>query len=551
MRNHHQFCGIGAPVRVRRQWILSSAVIALAILSGANRASAQAMLADDIVIISKGLREQESERTGTHLGQSPGAGGSRFPVLPGSGAPQLGEESAGVLVARRDVLSAAVGPPQGLPPSPEPLITPPASLTPTDLPQFGFLELPTEEDEGPEDGITLDTAIERLVNWNYSLRTKYQEIPKADADILTAGLRGNPMIFASADNVPYGSYSPERPGENGYGVTVIQPIDINHKRDMRIAVARRAKRVLEAQYQNAVRLEIDNLYTAFTNVLAARETVRYLEASLTGLDEVLGVAKQQLKAKQISVPTLARLNVQRKSVALALMEAKATHVKAKHALALLLNLSIIDEDRFAIRAKLLAPKQELPTLDDLTGIALGNRPDVVSYRLGVQRARTDVGLAQREAFPDVFVLYTPWGFRNNAPTGGQNATSWGIGALVAVPIFNRNQGNVRRAQINVAQTRTELTGLEREVETEVHAAYRDALTARSIVQEIESELLPTVRTIQDQTLQLFKVGQVSAVEYLNAVREYSEVVRQYRDALVKQRRADLRLNTVVALRVVF
>ena len=40
--------------------------------------------------------------------------------------------------------------------------------------------------------------------------------------------------------------------------------------------------MLEAQYQDAVRLEIDNLYTAFVDVLDARETVRYAGRAWTG-----------------------------------------------------------------------------------------------------------------------------------------------------------------------------------------------------------------------------------------------------------------------------
>ena len=115
-------------------------------------------------------------------------------------------------------------------------------------------------------------------------RTKFQEIPKAQADILSAGLRANPLVFASADGVPYGSYSPRRPGENGYSVVLIQPIDVNRKRLVRVHVAEQAKKVLEAQYQDAVRLEIDNLYTAFVDVLDARETVRFARASLEGLN---------------------------------------------------------------------------------------------------------------------------------------------------------------------------------------------------------------------------------------------------------------------------
>ncbi len=284
-------------------------------------------------------------------------------------------------------------------------------------------------------------------------------------------------MFASANDISYGGYSAQRPGENTYGVTVIQPFDVNHKREMRVVVARRAKRVLEAQYQNAVRMEIDNLYTAFVNVLAERESVRYLEASLRGFDELIQVTRQQLRGKQIPVMTLDRMEVQHESVALALDEANSAYARATQELATLLNLALPSDGSFQVQGNLLTEPQEIPPLDDLVGIAWANRPDIVAYRLGVQRARADVGLAQREGFPDVFVLYSPWELRNNNPTGGQNATAWSLGAMASVPLFNRNQGNVRRARVNVSQTRTELAGIERQVEDEVRSVHRNFQTA--------------------------------------------------------------------------
>ena len=45
--------------------------------------------------------------------------------------------------------------------------------------------------------------------------------------------------------------------------------------------------MMEAQYQNEVRLAIQNLYIAYVDVLAARETVRYLQASIKGLERGL------------------------------------------------------------------------------------------------------------------------------------------------------------------------------------------------------------------------------------------------------------------------
>ena len=44
---------------------------------------------------------------------------------------------------------------------------------------------------------------------------------------------------------------------------------------------------MEAQYQNEVRLAVQNLYIAYVDVLAARETMRYLQTSIKGFGEVL------------------------------------------------------------------------------------------------------------------------------------------------------------------------------------------------------------------------------------------------------------------------
>ena len=59
---------------------LGCLAFALMLSVGAGRAAAQAMLADDIVILSKGQREQEKARTTTtHLGGIPGVGGKPVP----------------------------------------------------------------------------------------------------------------------------------------------------------------------------------------------------------------------------------------------------------------------------------------------------------------------------------------------------------------------------------------------------------------------------------------------------------------------------------------
>ena len=105
------------------------------------------------------------------------------------------------------------------------------------------MELPTHEDEGPSDGLTLDQAIDLLVRQNLDLRAKYLEIPQMRADVLTASLRANPILYADSQLVPYGSNSVRKPdGPTQYDLNISHPIDYSHKRRARMAYASRALR---------------------------------------------------------------------------------------------------------------------------------------------------------------------------------------------------------------------------------------------------------------------------------------------------------------------
>ena len=341
---------------MRQHGYIGSFAIVMALFLAPVRASAQAMLADDIIILSKGQREQEKARTNSHLGSLPGAGERLFRQNPGGGEPRLGEQLGGgafrTSMQAKDVLSAASSEGRNVGQARATRILPPAILAARATPIYGPLEVPESYDEGPPNGLTLDMTIDRLSQVNYGLRTKFQEIPKAQADILSAGLRANPLVFASADGVPYGNYSPRRPGENSYSVVLIQPIDVNRKRLVRVHVAEQARKVLEAQYQDAVRLEIDNLYTAFVDVLDARETVRYASASREGLNRVLKTTEEQYRKDLIPQTEVESAAIQRDSAEVFLEQAETALRQSKRALAVLLDILPAQVDSLEIRGSI-------------------------------------------------------------------------------------------------------------------------------------------------------------------------------------------------------
>ncbi len=387
------------------------------------------------------------------LGRSPGANESMFSNSPGSGGMTLDQGPQGFVGGRPGASTPRVpqslstpGQP-GTAPIPGGAITLPTPLQVQPPPIYGTLDFPAIAEEiGPPEGITLDQAIEYLVQRNLQLRSQAFELPQADADILTASLRANPILYADAQLVPYGNYSNIRPGGPvQYDLNISYPFDITHKRQARTLVARRARSVLEAQYQDAVRLQIDNLYTVFVNTLAARQAVRYAGAGVEGLDQVLKPLEAQLRVGKIAPAAYNRVKLQRETAQIALLDAEEGLRRARRDLATLLNVAPDQAEQIELRGTLRDDVPRPPPTERLMQIALVARPDLIAFRLGVGRAKADVQLARANRLNDVYVLYQPYTFQDNSPFGLKSATSWALGVTVPLPVYNRNQGGIRRA----------------------------------------------------------------------------------------------------------
>ncbi len=91
----------------------------------------------------------------------------------------------------------------------------------------------------------------------------------------------------------------------------------------------------------------------------------------------------------------------------------------------------------------------------------------------MHRAEADVRLAKANAYSDVYVLWQPYTFQDNSPYGLKSQYSWALGVTVPLPIYNRNQGGISRAKINVTQSELQLGDLERQAQIDVEQAVQE------------------------------------------------------------------------------
>ena len=80
------------------------------------------------------------------------------------------------------------------------------------MPAYGELDLPQGSAEiGGAKGLTLGDTIDIMVRQNLGIIAMRYEIPMAEADVLTASLRANPVFYADSQLVPYGRYTRASP----------------------------------------------------------------------------------------------------------------------------------------------------------------------------------------------------------------------------------------------------------------------------------------------------------------------------------------------------
>ena len=327
-------------------------------------------------------------------------------------------------------------------------------------------------------------------------------------------------------------------------------MDMSRKRQSRTVVARMAKSTLEAQFQDVTRRQIDNLYRAFVNLQAAR------------IDRLAAVATVQRQEQQLAelrhhddradaraTDAIDHLAFMLERSRNALAEATEAYEDARDGLGVLLNLSLDETTRLEPQGSLRTRVPEPPGLDELEAIALRCRPDLHAARLGVNRAGAELSLQRANRFDDVYLFYDPITIQDGSPYGVQSASSWAVGLTFALPIFNRNQGNIARAESNVGQSKLEASALERRALAEVRLAEREYRRSRDAIGQIEQAILPRAEATLTRRQEQFAAGNIVIDDLEGAIEDLAEVTQSHRDAVVRHRRAMLELNTAVGLRL--
>ena len=396
----------------------------------------------------------------------------------------------------------------------------------------------------PLSRVSMDDAVRLALQRNQSLMAQRLTIEAAKADEITAGLKPNPGISVGADGFTPFSPSDITPDFLKNGVSYSASADYLFERG-----GKRQKRILTAQDATDVasKTVVDNerqlrfqTEQAFIGVLLAKSVLDLANQNLKSFSDVVEINRQRVTAGDLAEGEFYKISLQKLQFEQDVSAAEVGLVQSKATLRQLMGFDTVTDD-FDVVGDLEYAKHDL-NLQDLEQQALASRPDLVAAQSSVKLAR-DTALAERaNAARDVD------GSLNYSHTGPVNVM--GVGVSVDLPIHNRNQGNIAKADVGARQAAEVESATRYAVLTDVVSAFAGFQTNDKVVQLFQSGYLDQAKQSLDISTYVYQRGAGSLLDLLDAERTNRDTQLAYRQALAAYLTSVRQINQAVGKQVI-
>jgi cobalt-zinc-cadmium efflux system outer membrane protein len=409
---------------------------------------------------------------------------------------------------------------------------------------------PTSQGPGqmPHQAWTWEQVKDRFELNNPTLLADKLNIEESKAQEITAFLRPNPQLSLSIDGT---QIAPEkgvwRPFAGTYetpGISFLQ--ERQHKRQLRLESAKKGTLIAEASHADMERTMLFNLRSAFVSTLQAKVVLQLAKDNLVYYDKVLDISRIRYSAGDIAQIDLDRLELQRVQYESDLTAAEENLETAKIQLLTLLN-SRIPIDQLDV-AGTYDFTDELQPRDDFRKIALDTRPDLKAAVEAVDKAQTDHKLAIANGSTDP--TWGAWYTHNSSNNNPFGINTVGVSVGIPFRIFDRNQGEKLRTQLDITRNERLRDAAEAQVFSDVDSSYATVESDLTLLRPYKAKYLQQSVRVRDTITFSYQHGGASLLDFLNAQAEYRGVQLNYVNLVGSYLTAAAQLNMAVGREVI-
>lgn len=377
----------------------------------------------------------------------------------------------------------------------------------------------------PSVRVTLDDAVRMALLHNHALQALRSTILQSQAEEVTANLRPNPTLGLDAQFLPifqpdkFSSDYIDQQAQFDAGVSYL--FERGKKRQHRLQAARDLTAVTRSLVSDSERQLTFNVAQQFVDVLLAESTLEFAQQDLESFQKTVDISHERFRVGDMSEGDLLKIKLQLLQFQTDVSAAKLAKLQALAALRQLLGFESVPDD-YDVQGSLdYQPVHS--DVNSLKSLAAMNRPDLRAAQQAVTAAESQLALQKANGKMDITGTF------DYSHTAGVSAGSFFYS--MPLPIFNRNQGEIERAQYAVTQSQEQANETTQQVSTDVVQAYENLHTNDQIIQLYQGGYVAQAKQSRDISEYAYRKGAASLLDYLDAERTYRANQLAYRQAL--------------------
>jgi len=397
--------------------------------------------------------------------------------------------------------------------------------------------------QGGGAALTWDQVKARFEANNPTLRADQSNVEEMRAQEITANLRPNPQIGLTVDGT---QIAPNNGVWEPLAGTFLVPSisylhERDHKRELRQKSAQEGTQIAASQHEDLERTLLFTLRSAFVQVLQAKAIVDLSKQELDYYDRIIDISHERWVKGDLAEIDFERIDLQRVQYESDLQTAEVNLRTAKIQL-----LQFLDErtpiDQFDVQGTFDFSDQ-LQSLDTYHQMALDNRPDLRGALESVQQANTNHKLAIANGSTDP--TFGGWYTYNASTNNTYGNQTLGLSVQVPLRIFDRNQGEKLRTQIDIAKNQEEADATRAQMFNDVDSAYTQVNSSLILLRPYHDKYLAEAQKVRETVTYAWQHGGASLMDFLNAQSDYRNVQMAYLQLVGAWMTAAAQLNQAV------
>ncbi len=372
----------------------------------------------------------------------------------------------------------------------------------------------------PRDSVvmTLQQAEDSFLVKNLALIAQQYSIDSAKATVITAKLWDNPEFDYS--NAVY-NFQDHHFFEPEMNIQVSQLVRLAGKRNKAITLARSGIEIAQYQFYDLMRTLRYVLRIDFYNIYFLEQSSRLYDLEISSLQKIIAPMQEQVSKGYLAPIEVLRIQSQLYTLQ-AEYDALQTNIEnVQSELKLILrapaNIFIIADADTSLLYKSVVSQFNY---QDLLDSAISNRPDLKGLTAAITFNQNNLTLQKALAKPDITLG------ANYDRLGSYVKDYNSIGIGIPLPLFNRNQGNIKNARIAVEQSKVDYeSGLDK-VKSDVSTGYVTALRAEKLLQSFDPGFDANNRKMMEQVAANYQKKNITMLEFLDFYDSYKQNVLQ-------------------------